>query len=110
MLVMHVIFRDMPRSEEAVRDTKAAPTDVGAAVAQEGWLSVVLPTGTGKSTQNLRQFCEDPTVELAGIEPASFGADPGLLRVQSVLSHFSAPVLPRTGHRQAQPLKSPDDP
>ena len=41
-------------------------------------------------------------VELAGIEPASCGAVPGLLRVQFVMSLFSAPALPRTGCRRAQ--------
>ena len=35
-------------------------------------------------------------VELAGIEPASSSAEPGLLRVQSVRSLFSAPALART--------------
>ena len=48
-------------------------------------------------------FCEESSlflrrppwlVELAGIEPASFGVEPGLLRVQSVVS-FS---LPRRSH------------
>jgi hypothetical protein len=28
----------------------------------------------------------EPAVELAGIEPASFGAVPGILRVQNVMS------------------------
>ena len=49
-------------------------------------------------------------VELAGIEPASSSADPGLLRVQSVLSLFSAPALAQTRRRQAQSGKSPDQP
>ena len=49
-------------------------------------------------------------VELAGIEPASCGAVPGLLRVQFVLSLFSAPALPRTGRRRAQSGKSPGRP
>ena len=57
--------------------SKAAPTDVGAALLQEaisdgGWL-----------------------VELAGIEPASSSVEPGLLRVQSV-NRFSRP---RRSHR-----------
>jgi len=44
-------------------------------------------------------FCEDPLVwlaglvELRGIEPRSSSVDPGLLRVQSVMSLFSAPTL-----------------
>jgi hypothetical protein len=41
-------------------------------------------------------------VELAGIEPASSSVEPGLLRVQSVLSLFSAPALAQTRRRQAQ--------
>ena len=41
-------------------------------------------------------FREHPFVELAGIEPASFGVEPGLLRAQSVLS-FSQP---RRSHEQ----------
>jgi hypothetical protein len=85
------------------RNTEAAPTWVGAALVQEGWLSVVLPTVTGNSAKNLRQFCEDPAVELAGIEPASFGADPGLLRVQSVTAfsqsrHSHEHVADRLSH------------
>jgi len=43
-------------------------------------------------------------VELAGIEPASSDADPGILRAQFVVSLFSAPALARTRRRQAQPL------
>jgi hypothetical protein len=49
-------------------------------------------------------------VELAGIEPASSSVEPGLLRVQSVLSLFSAPALAQTRRRQAQSGKSPDRP
>jgi hypothetical protein len=49
-------------------------------------------------------------VELAGIEPASSSAEPGLLRVQFVLSLFSAPGLARTRPRQAQSGKSPVQP
>ena len=49
-------------------------------------------------------------VELAGIEPASSSVEPGLLRVQSVLSLFSASELARTRPRQAQSGKSPDQP
>ena len=44
------------------------------------------PTGTGDSAKISADFCEDPSVELAGIEPASFGAAPGLLRVQFVMT------------------------
>jgi hypothetical protein len=47
-------------------------------------------------------------VELPGIEPGSSGAESGLLRVQCVRSLFSASVLGRTRHRQAQSRKSPD--
>jgi len=43
-------------------------------------------------------------VELAGIEPASFDVNPGILRAQSAMSLFSAPALVRTRRRQAQPL------
>jgi hypothetical protein len=50
------------------------------------------------------------SVELAGIEPASFGAEPGLLRVQSVVVVFSVPALAQTRRRQTQPQKSPDEP
>lgn len=48
------------------------------------------------------------SVELPGIEPGSSGAESGLLRVQCVMALFSAPVLGRTRHRQAQSRKSPD--
>src|SRR4051795_1604752 len=49
-------------------------------------------------------------VELAGIEPASSSVEPGLLRVQSVMS-FSRPRCSHlTRHRQAQPGKSPSHP
>jgi hypothetical protein len=69
-----------------------------------------LPHRTGNSAKNLRQFCEDPVVELAGIEPASSSVEPGLLRVQSVRSLFSAPGLARTRPRQAQSRNSPAHP
>ena len=82
--------------------TRAAPTGVGAALVQEGWLSMGLPTGTGDSAKISASFCEDPRVELAGIEPASSSVEPGLLRVQSVMSLFSAPALAQTRRRQAQ--------
>ena len=49
-------------------------------------------------------------VELAGIEPASSSVDPGLLRVQSVMSLFSASGLARTRPRQAQSRNSPAHP
>jgi hypothetical protein len=42
-------------------------------------------------------------VEMAGIEPASNGAESGLLRVQSA-SIFSAPEITRTSLRRAQSL------
>lgn len=42
-------------------------------------------------------------VEMAGIEPASCGAEPGLLRAQSAVL-FSAPAVTRTSCRRAQPL------
>ncbi len=42
-------------------------------------------------------------VEMAGIEPASNGAEPGLLRVQSA-ALFSAPEITRTSLRRAQSL------
>ncbi len=58
----------------------------------------------------VRQVAVGWVVELAGIEPASCGAVPGLLRVQFVLSLFSAPALPRTGRRRAQSGFSPDQP
>jgi hypothetical protein len=47
-------------------------------------------------------------VELRGIEPRSYGAESGLLRVQSVMSLFSAPALGQTRRRRAQSQKSPD--
>ncbi len=46
-------------------------------------------------------------VELPGIEPGSYGANPVLLRVQFIKPLFLAPVLGRTRHRQAQSRKSP---
>ena len=51
-------------------------------------------------------FCH--VVELRGIEPRSYGAESGLLRVQSVMSLFSAPALGQTRRRRAQSQKSPD--
>jgi len=42
-------------------------------------------------------------VEVAGIEPASFGTSPGLLRAQPA-SLFSAPAVLQAGHRRAQSL------
>jgi hypothetical protein len=41
-----------------------------------------------------------------GIEPGSIGGSAGLLRAYS-RALFSAPVIPGTGHRQAQPRKFP---
>jgi hypothetical protein len=55
------------------------------------------------SRAGVRKFANTPGwVELAGVEPASSSVEPGLLRVQFVLSLFSAPALPRTGRRRAQ--------
>jgi len=49
-------------------------------------------------------------VEVAGIEPASFGVDPGLLRAQPAVL-FSAPAVTQASCRRAQPLFGfPDDP
>lgn len=42
-------------------------------------------------------------VEMAGIEPASNGAESGLLRVQFAVL-FSAPAITRTSRRRAQSL------
>ena len=42
-------------------------------------------------------------VEVAGIEPASFSASPGLLRAQLAVL-FSAPAITQARRRQAQPL------
>lgn len=42
-------------------------------------------------------------VEMAGIEPASTGAESGLLRVQFA-AIFSAPAITRTSRRRAQSL------
>lgn len=57
------------------------------------------------------QGCPPSTlVELRGIEPRSSSAVSGLLRVQSVLSLFSAPLLAQTRQRQAQSGKSPAHP
>jgi site-specific DNA recombinase len=52
----------------------------------------------------------DRLVELAGIEPASSSVEPGLLRVQSVMSLFLAPVLAQTRHRRAQSTRCPSCP
>ena len=70
-----------------------------------GWAA-----GTGESAKTSRSLCEDPLVELAGIEPASSSVEPGLLRVQSVMSLFSAPALAQTRRRQAQSGLSPAHP
>lgn len=48
-------------------------------------------------------FAHMGIVEMAGIEPASNGVEPGLLRVQSA-SIFSAPEITRTSLRRAQSL------
>ena len=48
-------------------------------------------------------WSKDGMVEMAGIEPASCGAEPGLLRAQSAVL-FSAPAVTRTSRRRAQPL------
>jgi hypothetical protein len=45
------------------------------------------------------------TVEVAGIEPASFSTSPGLLRAQPA-SLFSAPAVLQAGRRRAQSLFS----
>ena len=45
-------------------------------------------------------------VEVPGIEPGSIGGSAGLLRAYSRTS-FSAPPIPGTGRRQAQPRKFP---
>jgi hypothetical protein len=51
----------------------------------------VLPNlGVGERSQ---VFGENPEVEVAGIEPASFDARPGLLRAQ-----FASPLLGPTDH------------
>jgi len=46
---------------------------------------------------------EQGWVEVAGIEPASFVGDQGLLRAQSAVL-FSAPAVTRTSCRRAQSL------
>jgi hypothetical protein len=51
----------------------------------------------------VRRSGDLPIVEMAGIEPASNGAEPGLLRVQSAVL-FSAPEITRTSLRRAQSL------
>jgi site-specific DNA recombinase len=57
------------------------------------------------------QGCPPSTlVELAGIEPASSSVEPGLLRVQSAITLFSAPALAQTRRRQAQSGLSPGHP
>ena len=47
--------------------------------------------GLRESTKSSRSIYEDLFVEVAGIEPASFGDDPGLLRAQ-LCSVFLGPV------------------
>ena len=49
----------------------------------------------------------NPWVELRGIEPRSSSVEPGLLRVQSALSLFSAPGLAQTPPRRAQSARCP---
>ena len=57
-----------------------------------------------------RAFAQMGIVEMAGIEPASNGAESGLLRVQSA-AIFSAPEITRTSLRRAQSLFDfPSDP
>ncbi len=48
-------------------------------------------------------FAHMVMVEMAGIEPASNGAESGLLRVQFA-ALFSAPAITRTSRRRAQSL------
>lgn len=87
-----------------------------ALIAQSAQQKTARPgTRTGGSVSNSSategQGCPPSTVvELRGIEPRSSSAVSGLLRVQSVLSLFSAPLLAQTRQRRAQSGKSPAHP
>ena len=64
---------------------QSSPAPAGEALVHEGWARV--RTGPAYGAEDFALFCEDPVVvELAGIEPASSSVEPGLLRVQSVMS------------------------
>lgn len=88
--------------QTASPDTDNAPGDGATNAARPGGgqavLADVLPA---------RVSSNGHLVELAGIEPASSSVEPSLLRVQSVMSLFSAPVLAQTRHRRAQPTRCP---
>ncbi len=75
-------------------DNENGATPEGGAVTPAGLLRTAL-YGAGSSKHAM--------VEMAGIEPASCGAEPGLLRAQSAVL-FSAPAVTRTSRRRAQPL------
>jgi hypothetical protein len=72
------------------------------------------PAMSGEPVRETWRACSPPNfedggwsktaiVEVAGIEPASFGTSPGLLRAQPA-SFFSAPAVLQASRRRAQPL------
>ena len=80
----------------------------GAASATAFLISPQPPAGAADRRPGLRSIAEGLAfvrgrVEVAGIEPASFSASPGLLRAQLALL-FSAPAITQARRRQAQPL------
>jgi hypothetical protein len=84
--VRGVLYRAMSSCERgACRKTaRAAPAyrQCGSRAVKRGFA----PGLPGISRTGCSLFREHPWVELAGIEPASFGTEPGLLRVQSVVT------------------------
>src|SRR5215471_1674819 len=61
------------------------------------------PPGNIRITGAGRRPADNLLVEVAGIEPASFGTSPGLLRAQPALL-FSAPAVLQACRRRAQSL------
>jgi hypothetical protein len=76
----------------------AAPQDNDTAADDDHWRTAVLASA-------MRGGCSSNTdvVEVAGIEPASFGTEAGLLRAQPAVL-FSAPAISQASRRRAQPL------
>ena len=64
------------------------------------------PTTDKRKAGNLSRLPALISVEVPGIEPGSIGGSAGLLRAYS-RTNFSAPLIPGTGHRQAQPREFP---
>jgi len=81
-------------------------TDSRRAISRSGdGSSAVVLEGLLSGMDQVHCSSKPPWVEVAGIEPASFSASPGLLRAQPA-SIFSAPAVLQAGRRRAQSLFS----